>query len=462
MMKLAKEVGFMFWRKLFMSFFLVLASLCFFSGVVVGADKVPFSEDDTISEIRDKIVTNGYQFTVTENWVTRLPLTDRRKLLSRHAPLTPTYRSADAGFGPLLVRLSEELPSSFDWRDFQGHRYIGPIRNQGGCGSCYAFGACAAAEGVYNVALGKYDLNCLDLSEAFLAFCLDHYYDGYEGCLGSDYDYQELDALVERGVCLEVDYPYSGVDEGCGLGSKEAARAKFDGWYRVPCGDIIAIKSAIMAYGVVAGAVFVTSAFEAYQSGIFSDSLTECSYTPCYYTSTNHCIALVGWQDTSLDGDGYWILRNSWGSSWGEDGYMRIAYRSAHVACEACYMVYTGSEIEFPKEIFVNYDGFCNGASPCFSTVSAAYAAAGNDTEIKVRAGYCYCQNGVVFNLEKNVSLSGGWNEDYGDDSLFTYLFGGSLQIQRGCVVVNRLILGDATSLCRNEDPASVFFADLN
>jgi C1A family cysteine protease len=175
-----------------------------FPVVAVGAEKIPFLPDDSISEIQAKIEANGYSFKVAPNWVTRLPLAEREKLLSRHPSIYPTYRTGSSfDSGPLVVRSVDELPTSFDWRNVAGHSYIGPIRDQGNCGSCYAFGACAAAEGVYNFAMNRYDENCLDLSEAFLAFCLDDYYSGYAGCDGSSYDYEELDALVERGVCLE-------------------------------------------------------------------------------------------------------------------------------------------------------------------------------------------------------------------------------------------------------------------
>ncbi len=326
----------------------------------LGADeKIPFLPGDTIAEIEAKIEANGYNFKVAPNWVTRLPAAAKERLFSRRMPALSNFRQGSSfTASPLVVRSVVELPEQFDWRDYQGHSYIGPIRDQGGCGACYAFGACAAAEGAYNVATGKYDGNCLDLSEAFLAFCLDQYYGGFTGCAGSSYDYEELDALVERGVCNETAYPYRGVDEGCIAGAESAPRVKLAGWYRVPCGSIEAIKSAIMSFGTVDAAVNVTSAFEAYANGIFADGNTECNISPCYYAETNHCIALVGWQDTSPDGDGYWILRNSWGTNWGENGYMRIAYRSAHVACAVCYMEYN---VPVPSQIkgvkWNDYDG---------------------------------------------------------------------------------------------------------
>ncbi|MBN2808415.1 MAG: hypothetical protein JXR80_02860 [Deltaproteobacteria bacterium] len=425
----------------------------FFCSTFVLAEKIPFAREETLAQVRDKIQVNGYHFTVADNWVTRLPADERQRLRSRHAPAYRRYRTEEIDYGPLQILPAEALPESFDWRNVDGHSYIGPMRDpQGSCGVCYAFAACAAAEGTCNVALGRYDSECLDLSEAFLAFCLDQYYEGFSGCWGSDFDYRELDALVEHGVCLEVDYPYSGEDRGCIPGAEEADRIQLAAWYRIPCGDILAIKSAIKAYGVLDAAVRVTSAFEAYHSGVFTDDNTGCSEDPCYYTETDHCIALVGWQDTGPEGDGYWILRNSWGRDWGEDGYMKIAYRSAHVACEACYLVYTG-----PDKIFVKYDGLCNGFLPCFSSVTAAYAAAGKDSEIKVRDGSYYCSGGVVFAQEKNLRLTGGWNETFTDEGSFTYLYGGPLQIEHGSVVVNRIILGDASVVCCKNESGSGF-----
>jgi hypothetical protein len=114
----------------------------------------------------------------------------------------------------------------------------------------------------------------------------------------------------------------------------------------------------------------VTSAFAAYASGIFVDEYTECDVSPCYYAETNHCVALVGWQDTSSNGDGYWILRNSWGTNWGENGYMRIAYRSAHVTCAVCYMVYVApvpGKIKGAKWNDYNGDGIWDFGEPGLS-----------------------------------------------------------------------------------------------
>jgi len=307
-----------------------------------------FEQGDTLEELRDKIEQNGYSFTVDHNWVYDMSPEEKEEFFSRHDSGLPEAIDTSEDIGPLAGHLGrKQLPSQFDWRNYNGHSYIGDIGNQGPCGSCYAFGACAAAEGTYNVANGLYDGNCSDFSESFIIWCLGslpQYNPHFYGCSGADYSYSELTALTVEGVCSEADFPYQ---TSCCCGDHwDDPRISLDSWHRIPCGDIDAIKMAIMTYGPVDAAVLVTSAFEAYSGGIYEDSNTACDGEPCDYTTTNHAIALVGWDDNGDPGsNGYWILRNSWGSAdWGESGYMRIKYHSAVVACAACYLVYGAGE----------------------------------------------------------------------------------------------------------------------
>lgn len=231
------------------------------------------------------------------------------------------------------------LPSSFDWRSYNGHSYVGPIRNQGACGACYAFGALSSAETVYNFATGKYDENCTDFSESFIIWCMGKtapYSYHFGGCAGADYTRYELKALVDSGVTYESNFPYQTTDPGTCTHWNDP-RIQFSAWYRVACSNIDAIKTAIMTYGAVQASIMTTPAFNGYTGGVYSDTYTACTGVPCYYTAINHCISLVGWGVDTVAGE-YWILRNSWGASWGESGYMKIAMTSAAVACEVSYV----------------------------------------------------------------------------------------------------------------------------
>jgi len=255
------------------------------------------------------------------------------------------------------AELTQSLPPSFDWRNYNGHCFIGPVRDQGDCGSCYAFGATAAAEGAYNFANNLYDGNCVDFSESFM-WCLAallEYAAHFSGCDGADYEYAELQALVDFGITEETAYPYTIIGSPC-CDHLSDTSVKFSQWHRVACGDVEGIKTAIMTYGVIDAAVYVSSGFENYSGGIFKDNQTSCP--DCEYTTTNHGIALVGWGNDATYGD-YWILRNSWGNSWGENGYMRIAATSARVACEAAYLIY-GSPAS-PAADFISLN--CNNIS---------------------------------------------------------------------------------------------------
>ncbi len=323
-----------------------LAGLALFVLLAIGvcAQQVQkdlvFQENDSLDMIRQKIERNNFGFTVGHNWVFDMTPEQKQAFFSRHAPRKPRVYSYADSIGPLTRELGKALPAAFDWRSYNGHSYIGPVRDQGSCGSCYAFGASAAAEGTYNFANGLYDSNCIDFSESFIMWCLGSispYSSHFGGCDGADYDYYELEALVQEGTIPEAYFPYVMSDPGCTHWNDP--RYQFAEWHRIGCNDIDAIKTAIMTYGVIDVAVYASSAFQAYSGGVFQDSYTSCSSTPCDYTPTNHAVALVGWSDA----DGAWILRNSWGPSWGENGYMRIKYTSARVACEATYLVYSAA-----------------------------------------------------------------------------------------------------------------------
>jgi len=231
-----------------------------------------------------------------------------------------------------LAAQASDLPGGFDLRDIDGHSYIGPVRNQGQIGSCYSFGALAAAESAWNRAHNLYDGQAIDLSESFMVWSLDSLYDGISGPNGG-FLQDTMDALVEHGVPREADFPYTVTDPGDDL-HWDAPRYTIRSWYSIPTNDVETTRRVLHSIGAVMVGVNVdleTTTFYDYESGVFEDDYRVPDSVDLL-ADLNHAVALVGWNDDPGDGGmGTWILRNSWSPNWGQDGYMQIRYLSAGV-----------------------------------------------------------------------------------------------------------------------------------
>ena len=242
----------------------------------------------------------------------------------------PTIINADYGSSDSSIKLNpiEELhlkgvlPTSMDWRS---SGIVPDPRDQGACGGCWSFGTV----GIMESAIAKAGGPLTDLSEQFLISCNTRGWSCSGGLTANKYHYDTLGKNQSViGAVLEVDKPYSATNGTCSVPLNHPYR--LSGWqfivpneWTMPTVD--QIKNAIATYGPVTAGVCVGSAFEAYSGGIFSTD--ETSTCPGATFKTNHQIILVGWNDAG----GYWILRNSWGPSWGESGYMRIAYNTSRV-----------------------------------------------------------------------------------------------------------------------------------
>lgn len=303
----------------------------------LAAHVIPFEEDDTLEEIRGKIEHNGYRFTVNTNRFSSMTPEARRAMLGGRAWEGPEPAPAVR----FKTRRAEDLPSAYNLTNLSGHTYIGPIRDQSLCGICWIFGSLAAAESAFNLVRGRYDGQCVDFSEQYAMDCYSmpdspYRHIGAYGCEGGAH-WVAAERLVTYGVTEETNAPYEmmQLDWERHMGKP---LTRFKSWGSLPVNDIPAIKTAIMTYGAVAARVTVSSAFMLYSGGIFEDANTNADLSPC-----NHVVALVGWDENS--GDGYWILRNSWNTDWGEGGYMRIKYTSAHAAGGVIYIEYGTNEV---------------------------------------------------------------------------------------------------------------------
>jgi C1A family cysteine protease len=216
------------------------------------------------------------------------------------------------------------LPSSFDWRTQNGTT---PIKNQGQCGDCWAFGTVAPLE-------SQIKLQCnltVDLSEQYLTSCNLQGWGCNGGWWAHDYHMSKLGKdNTAAGAVLEADDPFKAANTACGGPYKHPYQ--ITNWAYIagqPMPSVQAIKQAIYTYGPISAAVYVGPKFQAYSSGIFDASESG---------QVNHAIALVGWNDDLGTDNGYWILRNSWGTGWGESGYMRIRYGKSQVGYAANYI----------------------------------------------------------------------------------------------------------------------------
>jgi C1A family cysteine protease/predicted secreted protein len=229
---------------------------------------------------------------------------------------------------PSILHSSLGLPSAYSWCDQGG---CTSVKDQGSCGSCWAFGTVGPLESNIKIHDGLEK----DLSEQYLVSCNT---DGW-GCSGGwwahDYHLNKTPSgESEAGAVYEADFPYVARDDSCN--PPHTHHEKLDSWAYVGSSQsvpaVAAIKQAIYDHGPVSAAICVGSSFESYSSGIFQTN-ESCS------GDVNHAVVLVGWDDSQ----GIWHLRNSWGPGWGENGYMRIKYGTSNVGYSANYIVYSGS-----------------------------------------------------------------------------------------------------------------------
>lgn len=199
-------------------------------------------------------------------------------------------------------------PVSVDWR---AKGVVNPVRDQGQCGSCWAFATTANAESVWAIYSGQ----LLDLSEELLVDCASGV--GYYnlGCNGGQPD-SAFKYMINNGQCLESSYPYvAGTTKTAGsCHSCTKTSAHFSACYDVAPKDQVSLKGAVSKQPVTIAIEADTFYFQSYAGGILDS--TKCG------TSLDHAVEIVGYGEDN--GKKYWNVRNSWGSSWGENGYVRI------------------------------------------------------------------------------------------------------------------------------------------
>jgi len=206
-------------------------------------------------------------------------------------------------------RSLSNISNSIDWRK---HNVLSPIQNQGNCGSCWSFSGIATLESTIAIKTGK----LVKLSEQQGIDCAKGSKYQNLGCQGGMYYNLWNYARDHNGLCTEESYPYKGVDGVCEENKCNYYRGSRDNSFtQVRPNDDIELIKALNKQPVSIAIEADQYQFQLYKSGIFTN---KCG------NNLDHAVVLVGYGTDDNTNTNYYILRNSWGRSWGEDGYMRI------------------------------------------------------------------------------------------------------------------------------------------
>jgi C1A family cysteine protease len=276
---------------------------------------------DELEYIQAAIESSNARWIAGETSISRLPLEEKRMLVGA---LKPVITGTEA-FLTLQKDRIAALPARLDWRNNNGENFVTPVRNQSSCGSCWAFATTAGLEAVTLIGQKTPGID-LNLAEQILVRC-----SGAGDCQHGGYPGSASDFIRDSGLPVESCYPYTATDGSCSptCPDWQAKSYRIQSWTYVTTWSpsIDAIKSALYDYGPLPTTLDVYEDFRYYDGGVYSHVYGG--------LAGGHAVLIVGYDDV----DEYFIVKNSWGTGWGESGYFRIDY--SQLANEVEFGYYT-------------------------------------------------------------------------------------------------------------------------
>jgi len=288
-------------RKIIVWGITLLSILFFVSSLAIAGE---------LTSLQYKIKSLHADWNAGETSISKLKGKEKKKRLGLFLPTVSPRVKTLSDDKALMEIQSEELPSSLDWRN-NGGNFVTPVRDQGNCGSCWAFATAGALETASLIANNTPNVD-INLAEQILVSC-----SGAGDC-GGGYIDDASNFIQDTGMPFETSYPYTAQNGFCGNAclNWQSSTYKIDGWQWVNTTSptVAGIKNALYTYGPLVTTMSVYYDFYYYRSGVYQ-------YTSGSYQG-GHAILLVGYDDPGQ----YFIAKNSWGTGWGDSGYFKIAY----------------------------------------------------------------------------------------------------------------------------------------
>jgi len=351
-----------------------------------------FSFASELDAIRAAIKEKHAKWIAGETTVSGLPQELRELRVRLNKPQSPNSENLILDGPPVLG-----LPTSLDWRSYNSLNYVTQVRDQGQCGSCWAFATTAALE---SYMLWKNNSPGVDdnFAEQVLVSC------GGAGSCNGGYIDQASNFIRDTGLPDESCYLYTATDGSCGNAcvNWQSNAYKTAAWSYVATTSptVDAIKDALYNYGPLVTTMDVYTDFFSYKSGVY----THVSGT----LAGGHAVLIVGYDDIGQ----YFIVKNSWGIGWGEGGFFNIAYSQINPTVQFGYWTIaylqeapcTYSISPTSKSVAVEGG---SGSIAVSAGTNCSWTAESNASWVKIMSGSPGTGNGTVnYSVDPNTGSS--------------------------------------------------------